>query len=209
MNFARWEGAGRCTSGPQPGAIALRQALLARWPQASDMGIYNCRKVRGADAPSIHGEGRAWDMGFRPVGGKGDPVGHEVVRALGAHGATLGVQTLIFDRTIWSARSPSGRPYGGVHPHYDHLHIELTREAGRTLTVGTLQRVLGLGPVVRPTLRRGARGGDVRVLQGLLRVAADGVFGPVTEQAVRAFQASAGLKVDGVVGPATWGALER
>jgi peptidoglycan hydrolase-like protein with peptidoglycan-binding domain len=38
-------------------------------------------------------------------------------------------------------------------------------------------------------------------------VSADGVFGPGTEAAVSAFQASRGLAADGIVGPNTWAAL--
>jgi N-acetyl-anhydromuramyl-L-alanine amidase AmpD len=65
------------------------------------------------------------------------------------------------------------------------------------------------------TLQRGAHGWQVKRLQRLLRnhgqlgppAQLDGDFGPVTEAAVRAFQALHGLEPDGIVGPLTWGAL--
>ncbi|MCA1702237.1 MAG: peptidoglycan-binding protein [Actinobacteria bacterium] len=53
----------------------------------------------------------------------------------------------------------------------------------------------------------------MRNLQGLLLAhgadpgGIDGIFGPLTEAAVRAFQQGAGIDVDGVVGPQTWNAL--
>lgn len=58
-----------------------------------------------------------------------------------------------------------------------------------------------------PTIRRGSRGPAVVAAQQRLGVAADGIFGPGTEAAVKNFQATRGLKPDGVVGPKTWGAL--
>jgi peptidoglycan hydrolase-like protein with peptidoglycan-binding domain len=63
-----------------------------------------------------------------------------------------------------------------------------------------------------PLVRRGDQAHPVPSLQYLLggrghAVAVDGIFGPVTEAAVRAFQHQKGLAVDGIVGPQTWSAL--
>lgn len=61
-------------------------------------------------------------------------------------------------------------------------------------------------PVV---LRIGSTGGEVKRLQRLLQIEVDGRFGPETDEAVRDFQAAAGLPVDGMVGKRTWGALSE
>lgn len=58
------------------------------------------------------------------------------------------------------------------------------------------------------TLRLGSRGADVRTLQKALDLHVDGVFGPVTEEAVRFFQSQKTLVADGIVGQATWAALD-
>ena len=63
-----------------------------------------------------------------------------------------------------------------------------------------------------PLVRKGDRQHPVQTLQYLLRarrrmVTVDGIFGPKTDAAVRAFQAQKGLAVDGIVGPLTWRAL--
>ncbi|MBM7770619.1 peptidoglycan hydrolase-like protein with peptidoglycan-binding domain [Actinokineospora baliensis] len=59
----------------------------------------------------------------------------------------------------------------------------------------------------RPTLRRGATGDHVRVLQRWLGLPVDGVFGPATEAKVRRYQAAHALTADGIVGPRTWAAM--
>jgi N-acetylmuramoyl-L-alanine amidase/Putative peptidoglycan binding domain len=62
----------------------------------------------------------------------------------------------------------------------------------------------------RPTLRVGARGNDVRVVQQVLDAQPiDGIFGSKTETAVKQFQTKHKLVSDGVVGPATWAMLEK
>ncbi len=65
------------------------------------------------------------------------------------------------------------------------------------------------------TIRPGDRGDDVRDVQRRLSALGshldsgelEGVFGPTTESAVRAFQQRRGLLVDGRVGPETWNEL--
>ena len=68
-------------------------------------------------------------------------------------------------------------------------------------------------PATQPLLRRGSRGSAVIDLQnrftalGFSPGSADGIFGSLTEAAVKSFQRSRGLAADGIVGPQTWGAL--
>jgi hypothetical protein len=63
-------------------------------------------------------------------------------------------------------------------------------------------------------LRQGSRGPRVELLQRLLNLekrtstcAEDGIFGPMTREAVEDFQSRRPLKQDGIVGPRTWQAL--
>src|SRR3954463_15383683 len=67
--------------------------------------------------------------------------------------------------------------------------------------------VAPVAPAAAQTLRRGGEGAPVGAVQQALGVPADGVFGPQTRRAVRAFQAAHGLEVDGIVGPVTSAAL--
>ena len=57
------------------------------------------------------------------------------------------------------------------------------------------------------TIKRGSKGEEVKILQQKLNLMQDGIFGPLTEEAVKEFQRLNGLAVDGVVGTKTWGAL--
>ena len=64
---------------------------------------------------------------------------------------------------------------------------------------------------VLPTIRRGCTGDANRsatiMLQKLLKLKADGLFGEGTENALMKAQEAHGLTVDGICGPASWKAL--
>lgn len=227
--FAAWQGATTCTGSASPGARALMKWILDNTKDARNLGIYNCRTVRGGSTTSLHGEGRACDVGMPMTAGRGSKAGHALVKKLIAHASELEIQAVIYDRRIWSAKSPNGRAYTGVHPHYDHLHIELTRKGAANLTLAKIREILeddaleAIREILRPkpepakpsgakpgsrTIKRGSKGDDVEFVQkfiGRQRCgAADGIFGAKTEAGVEWYQKMRGLKVDGVVGGNTW-----
>ena len=57
------------------------------------------------------------------------------------------------------------------------------------------------------TLKLWSKGSEVKTLQNKLNLIADGIFGPITDEAVKAFQKKNGLTADGIVGPDTWAKL--
>lgn len=144
MTLARkYEPAQACTGAPEPGAKALMAWALGTYGKQglTNLGIYNCRTVRGGSTTSLHGEGRACDLGINPHGAQ---YGTQLAEQLRLHSAELGIQCLIWNRRIWSAAYPDAgwRHYSGTNPHVDHIHLELTRAAARDLTAERIQRVL-------------------------------------------------------------------
>lgn len=85
--------------------------------------------------------------------------------------------------------------------HYEHAMEVLTGKAHHTPT--PTATVAPVAAPSSPVLRVGSQGDLVARMQGVLGVSADGVFGPGTEAAVKAWQARNGLVPDGIVGPAT------
>jgi len=75
-----------------------------------------------------------------------------------------------------------------------------------------------LPPYPGTLIRVGSTGRNVRIIQSYLntirinhpnipQLVVDGVFGPITQSAVVAFQREFGLSPDGIVGPITWGQI--
>lgn len=88
-----------------------------------------------------------------------------------------------------------------------------------TKTSGTTSGGGGSNPattakMAHKTLRKGAKGDEVKTMQSLLakdgsELTIDGIFGSGTLYALKAFQRRHGLAVDGICGPKTWAELEK
>ena len=117
-----------CSGAEQPGARALADAILHRYPAAlighgSAYGIYNCRKNTANDSMSVHGEGRAIDVGFPVVTG-GHAEAHALCAWLVSHSSGLGIQFLVYWERKWGC-SYGWDLYGGSNKHHDHVHVEV------------------------------------------------------------------------------------
>jgi hypothetical protein len=168
----------RAESGLDPSAVGDRDLVDDVW--GPSIGLLQIR--------SLHrdkGTGRTRDELANVEPGHNARAGWEI----SGHGSTFGP---------WSTFA------SGAH----RLHVASVRrgchDVDPTVTLD------GTGD--RPLLREGDSGPDVEQLQRLLTsagypCAADGSFGPLTNQAVRAFQSSRSLDIDGIVGPQTWAAL--
>lgn len=201
--FHPYESFKSCTGIAQLGTRNLSHAC-ARWPLANTggaYGIYNCRP------PSLHGEGRALDIGFPGVA---NPAGTALAQALIFNAWNLGLMGVIWNRTRWSARHPEGYPYTGPSPHLDHIHVEQTWFAARDhpLTLNVAYIVLAVPEEDEMVLREGAVGPAVRLAQKAYNmwqqsatapapIGEDGIYGPATTVAVRSYQTAAGLSATG------------
>jgi hypothetical protein len=149
--YRRYEPAKTCTGGPEPGAKALMAWFLGAFGSqgGKNLGIYVCRPVRGSTrTTSLHGEGRACDFGINPHGA---PYGTLLAERLRLSSGELGIQCIIWNRRIWSGAYPDAgwRVYSGTNPHVDHVHVELSRAAARSLTPEQIRHVLQ-PPAARP-----------------------------------------------------------
>lgn len=221
-----------CSGKATPGAKALMSWYLGAYgPRgAANLGIYVCKTIAGSKTPSLHGDGRADDLGTAPYAYQSwlQPLADALVN----NSKELGVQCVIFNRRIWSGSYPyeGWRHYGGSEPHNGHIHVELDEKTGSKLTVARIQSVLGGAkpspppsstdwtrrmlmalPVLKDGAgKKGSPNQDVRSLQGLLLArghspgALDGIFRDKTTAALRAFQKARKITVDGIAGKVSW-----
>jgi hypothetical protein len=228
----RYDPAERCADGPTRGAIALRDHWR-RTTGLADIGIYNCRTVRGGKSRSVHSEGRAIDLKANAFDATEHAVADNYTRWLIEHAEELQVQYIIWNGLSWKS-GRGWKPYDGVSEHKDHVHVELNHDgarAGHALLGGnalptpptrppeaTLAELAAeVAAAVKMVLKVGSQGDPVKIAQTALNgrggaaLKVDGDFGKKTDTAVRQIQdnhrrffADDTIDVDGVIGPRTW-----
>ena len=213
--------------------ITFRDQFNARFPKrnkGSDGGIGDQRhQSRSSDHNAwIRDAGQgvvsAYDITHDPKNGLDVHAIAEVIRQK----RDPRLKYCITNRRIFSGSSGPQpwqyRRYNGSNPHSSHFHISVKSTKAHyddpkpwelfsgppTSIPDTENDVIGDpdSPALRPVLRRGAKGDDVKTLQKLLGMKSDGHFGPQTEAAVKGFQRAEGLQTDGIVGFRTWSALD-
>jgi hypothetical protein len=162
---------------------------------------FACRPIRGTDVPSNHSWGLAVD-----INSLANPMA-----------TTFRSDIPPPVVAMWWA---CGFFWGGYYQRRpDTMHFEYVHRASDVeRDLATARTYLGAGQVFPGRLLRLAqprmRGSDVAWAQSRLNakgaapaLSTDGVWGPKTDQAFRAFQRRAGLVVDGVYGPKSHAAL--
>lgn len=190
-------------SSPEAGKIANPASQAARWTLLS--------RAAAIDRKAAH-ESVSWGIG-QVMGAHWAWLGYRSVEALVAEARTgVAGQLRLMARFIARAElagalrkhdwAAFARGYNGPGYRANAYDTRLARAYAR----------YAAGKVAPSALRLGARGEAVRELQRALAaqgiaLKVDGVFGKLTDAAVRRFQKRSGLAVDGIAGPATMAAL--
>jgi len=199
------------------GTYAWTQADYNLFPKSAHISIATDASVDAGDVLDVENgaaspaETEAW-IRKRKAAGYYRPTIYCSLSAVPAVRAGTGPWKLGVDYDLWVA-DWTGKPHvaypGAVVTQYASLSWA---DRDVAYDAGWPHRKKA-GPVQEPELREGATGAAVKTLQRRLnavndaKLAVDGVFGPQTEAAVKAFQRKEKIAVDGVVGPQTWSKL--
>ena len=121
-------------AGLNPDALRVLRCTARGWPQVRTYyGIGSRPNV------SDHPYGNAVDVMIPDyTSPAGVAIGDEIARWLLANRKQLGVKYVIWKKQIWSAeRQAEGwRPYYGVSPHYDHVHVSTYGDSAGSDVIG-------------------------------------------------------------------------
>ena len=116
------------------------------------------------------------------------------------------LQTLLYDNGFWT--------YHTITDYFGDVTETAVKnfQSAKNITVdgivgNTTYSYLLNGVKNDIMLKRGDTGSEVKEVQQMLGITADGIFGSGTESAVKSFQSKHGLTTDGIVGPKTYETL--
>ncbi len=187
----------------------MRQVHQARAGPASSVPRSTGLQDRALDLPgSLAGE---VDPGLAVLG---HVPGSSVALALQRAAGNAAVSGLV---ASWQVASDGRGAVANERPALPSAVRHLVPRASPRRRAARVQRKVEDKPAAHPVLRWGSHQPEVETLQQRLNEEAvadpplvlDSIFGPLTNAAVREFQARHGLSVDGVVGLRTWGVLDE
>jgi lysozyme family protein len=142
-------------------------------------------------------------------------IGPLTIAATRTHAPTQVINVMCDERLAFLQRIRNGDLWKTFGRGWQ-ARVDGVREHGIRLATGTHESSeqvpdpedKGMMPSVDyDIVRLGARGDWVKTLQIALEIKVDGIFGPVTEAALKAYQEEAGLTADGVAGRKTYQSL--
>lgn len=128
-----WRGNAACAGRLRDGTKTLGEFLSDRYAAIETVGGYACRRnTASTSRMSVHGTGRALDLMIPKRGGAADSArGDIIANWLVSNAQRIGVQLIIWNRTVWRSNGSNASAYGGPHPHDDHIHVEINNVAAR------------------------------------------------------------------------------
>lgn len=185
----------------------LRTQVNQTWPDRptqSDGTIGDAaHAARQSDHnPNAAGVVCAWDITAAPFSNSLA----DALRVMGERGDGR-VAYVIWNRRITSAAHDwQWVNYNGADPHTSHIHLSVSQNPHQYDRTDRWA-IPGAAPVWWHRLLKVTspmlRGSDVTHVQIRLRIHQDGLYGPETAKAVKAFQDHHNIAADGIVGPET------
>ena len=138
-----WDSGRHCLGSLREGAQDLGRQMMRRYDAIASVGGYACRpNTADSSRTSVHGTGRALDIMIPTHGANGradTAAGDPIANWLVVNAASIGVQLIIWNHTMWRANGTNEAPYTGPNPHVDHLHVEINERAASRGTPFFLQ----------------------------------------------------------------------
>lgn len=133
-----WPPSGR----EQPGMTLFGATVAKLFPGFRNDGGYNPKDTTEhiwpnvKTGPSAHADGRAKDFMVTQFDQKtGFDMGCRLAWWAVLNAPRWGVQEVIWNRQRWDAESNQWKPYHGLQPHTDHVHIALNKQGAVLTTV--------------------------------------------------------------------------